>query len=148
MGNKRLWIIAAVTLALDQALKYLLPDASITLIPGVLALNTTKNTGFALGLLPGGAWIALMFSALIVIGILYLLARVRVSGLAAVALGLLVGGALGNLYDRLFLGCVRDMFELLFVDFYIFNIADVGVTVGACLTAVSLLWRGKEWRKK
>lgn len=148
MGNKSLWLIAAITFTLDLALKYFIPEASATLIPGVLALNTTKNTGFALGLLPGGAWIALVFSALIVAGILFLLARVRVRGLAGVALGLLIGGALGNLYDRLFLGYVRDMFELLFMNFYIFNIADVGVTVGALLAAVSLLFFGKEWQKK
>ena len=78
----------------------------------------------------------------------WLLRGMRLSGLAPVAVSLMAGGALGNLLDRLLLGYVQDMFELLFMRFYIFNLADVGVVCGAVLCGVSLLFRPGDWSKK
>ena len=72
----------------------------------------------------------------------------RLSGMAAAGVSLMAGGALGNLIDRAALGYVRDLFELLFVKFYIFNIADVGVVAGAVLCGVSLLWRPQDWSRR
>ena len=66
----------------------------------------------------------------------------RLGGLAA---GLMLGGAVGNLVDRLLRGSVKDMFECLFVRFAVFNAADAFLTVGAVLMAISILAFPKEW---
>ena len=60
----------------------------------------------------------------------------------------LAGGALGNIIDRVLYGAVTDMFELLFIRFYIFNVADVGVVAGAILCGISLLFRPQDWSKR
>ena len=61
--------------------------------------------------------------------------------------GLMLGGAVGNLVDRLLYGYVIDLFELTFVRFYIFNGADVAIVTGAVLCAVSALWFEKQnWK--
>ena len=61
---------------------------------------------------------------------------------------MILGGAAGNAIDRAMYGYVIDMIELLFVDFYIFNIADVGVVCGAILCGISLLFRPQDWSSK
>ena len=59
---------------------------------------------------------------------------------------LMLGGALGNLADRLLTGTVTDMIELLFVRFAVFNVADACLTAGCALMIVSLLFRPGDWR--
>ena len=63
-----------------------------------------------------------------------------------IAAMLMLGGAVGNMLDRFFRGYVIDMFEALFVDFAIFNVADAALTVGTALMALSLLTCPEEWR--
>lgn len=138
----------AVIFALDRIVKSLCRNVNRVLIPGVLALHSAENTGMALGLLQGHALPVLLLSALLVGACVFLLRGTRVQGLGRAAVSMMAGGALGNALDRLTLGFVQDMFELLFVDFYIFNVADVGVTVGAVLCGVSLLFRSQDWSKR
>lgn len=138
----------ALIFALDRIVKILCRNVNRVLIPGVLALHSAKNTGMALGLFQGHALPVLFLSALLVVGCVLLLRGTRVQGLGRVAVSMMAGGALGNALDRLTLGFVQDMFELLFVDFYIFNVADVGVTVGAVLCGISLLFRSQDWSKR
>lgn len=135
-------------LALDRAAKLWLMDTAQVLIPGVLALRPTRNTGMALGLFQGGSAVLAAVSVLLVLLCLWLMRGVRATGLGRFSLALMAGGALGNLWDRLVLGSVQDMFEFLFVDFYIFNVADAGIVIGAALCGVSLLFRPQDWRKK
>lgn len=114
-----------------------------------LRFRLTHNTGasFSLG---GdyGPWIALL--GLFVVGFLLWHGRTVRSRVGAVALGLVVGGALGNLIDRvlrgdgLFNGAVVD-----FIDFQwwpVFNVADMGIVVGGVLLVVSTLLRPAEMR--
>ena len=75
------------------------------------------------------------------------LLRGRVPGnLPRWGLALILGGALGNLADRLIRGYVPDMIETLFISFPIFNVADICITVGCALVMVSLLFRPGDWR--
>ena len=143
------WILpGAAVFVLDRIVKILCRDMNRVLVPGVLALRSAQNTGMALGLFQGSALQVLLLTAALVGACLFLLRGVRVRGLAGIAISMMAGGALGNALDRLFLGYVQDMFELLFMHFYIFNVADVGVTVGAALCALSLLLRPEEWSKR
>ncbi len=143
------WILPGLlVLAADRAVKAAAAGLHQVLIPGVVGLQWTKNTGMALGLFQDSTAGILLLTAALILLCVFLLRGVRVRGLAPVAVSMMAGGALGNLIDRITLGYVQDMIELLFIRFYIFNVADAGVTVGAALCAVSLLFRPPDWSKK
>ena len=137
-----------LVLAADRAVKAGTAGLHQVLIPGVIGLNWTRNTGMALGLFQGSTAGILIATAAVLIACAFLLRGMRLSGLAPIAVSMIAGGALGNIVDRLTLGYVQDMFELLFMRFYIFNAADAGVVIGAVLCGVSLLFRPQDWRKK
>ena len=131
--------------ALDQLVKQLTVHRTAMLIPGVIRLQYTENRGFALGLFDGAGTAALVISLVVFIGVIVCLFRVPRASALRIPLIVICAGALGNLIDRAFLGYVRDMFELLFVRFYVFNLADAYVTLGALACAVLLLRQdGKE----
>jgi signal peptidase II len=135
--------VAALVLAADWLSKaavrrWMVPGQSITILPGFFALTYTRNSGAAFSLFQGGStWLAgvtLVISAGVV---LFALRQGRGRPWLQVALGLILGGALGNLTDRLARGWVVD-----FLDFRVwpvFNLADSSVVVGALLLAWQLL---------
>jgi len=108
------------------------------LIPGVLGLHRTQNTGAAFGILSDTGPLLAVFSAAAIVGIA-IYARRYLTGfwLPRVALLLVLSGAAGNLIDRAFFGAVTDMFRFLFAEWFaIFNVADVWLTCGVVLLAV------------
>ena len=139
--------IALLVLAADQAVKYLACRlrATFTLIPGVLAFTYAENTGMAFSLLSGRSWLLGLISAAVIVLGLLALRRYRLGPLPSVAAMLMLGGAAGNMIDRLLLGYVVDMFEVLLFRFAIFNVADAALTVGCVLMAASLLFNPKDW---
>ena len=147
--KKYTWI-AVVTVIADQAVKALSQRLAgpVTLIPGVLALTYAENTGMAFSLFSGRAWLLGCMSALYILLGWLVLRRYQLGCISRIAAMLMLGGAVGNMLDRLFRGFVIDMFEALFVDFAIFNVADAALTVGTVLMAFSLLLRPEEWREK
>lgn len=149
MKRAIIWTLPGFTVfLLDRIVKMLCGDIERVVIPGILALRSARNTGMALGLFQDNALVILILSVLLVGACLFLLRGVKVRGLGCVAISMIAGGALGNGVDRLFLGFVQDMFELLFVDFYIFNVADVGVVAGVGLCILSMLLRPQDWSKR
>lgn len=106
-------------------------------IPGVLRLHYIENIGasFSLGEGFGAAFILL---ALVVSAgsIVYLLRAPIVSKVETAGLALLVGGAIGNAIDRLLFGYVVDFLATEFIDFPVFNIADIGITCGVVLAFI------------
>ena len=148
---KRYGWIAALALVLDQLTKLWaqgLGDARLVLIPGVVGLRYAENTGMAFSLLSGRPWLlGVLSAALIVLGALAL-RRYRLGALPSVAAMLMLGGAAGNMLDRLLRGYVVDMVETLFIQFPIFNLADACLTVGCVLMAWSLICRPKDWSEK
>lgn len=143
------WVLPGVGIfLLDRLFKYLFFDAKEVLIPGVLALTGAKNTGMALGMMQGNALLILIASAVLIAVCAWCLRKYRISGMAAFGFSIIAGGAIGNALDRALYGYVIDMIELLFIDFYIFNIADVGVVCGAILCGISLLFRPQDWSNK
>ena len=135
-GFRWLWP-GLLVLLLDRLIKWI----HLTVSEG----HTVRNTGMAFGMFQGNSPVILIVSVLLVIACFFLLRNTRPSGLAPIALSMIAGGARGNMIDRLAYGYVIDMFKPLFMDFYIFNIADVGVVVGAVLCAVSLRFRPQDW---
>lgn len=144
-ATARAWALAgglcAAVLAADQAIKArvedrLFPGEQVDVL-GPLKLTLAHNTGVAFGL-AGGAGVGLVLvtaAALALIG--YLFAREPVRKGMWVAVGLLAGGALGNLVDRLLAGEVTDYIE---VDSWPpFNLADIAITVGVVLIVLIYL---------
>ena len=131
-----------VLLAADQALKYWVTQnldlfESAPLIPGLVELKYIQNTGGGWSILSGYTWLLSLLTALVVVFILVLLIRRVVRHpLGLWACALLLAGGLGNLIDRLRLGYVVDMFNFQFMNFPVFNIADICVVVGTILAAV------------
>lgn len=142
--------IAGLTVLVDQLVKWGCAGLTrpVTLLPGVLALTYAENTGMAFSLLSGRAWgLGIVSVGCILLGWL-ILRRYRLGRVSRIAAMLMLGGAVGNLLDRMIRGYVVDMFEVLFMEFAIFNVADAALTVGAGLMALSLLLRPEEWREK
>ena len=123
MNRKALWIFPGLlVLGIDRLVKMISMDTFYRrLIPGVLALHPTRNTGMALGLFQNRSYVILAISVILVLLSIRFIRRIKPTGLAAASISMIAGGALGNMIDRLAYGYVIDMFELLFVDFYIFN---------------------------
>ena len=149
--TKGLVILVAVLYLLDQATKWwvlnhVMNPPQVIPVTGFFNLVLGFNTGVSFGLFgQAPAWLLMAFTLAIVAGLLVWIHRSD-SRLTASALGLVVGGALGNLLDRLRQGAVTD-----FLDFYIgsyhwpaFNLADVAIVCGGGLLLVeSVLARGK-----
>lgn len=147
---RKFYWIAALTVAVDQLVKALCVglDGRVTLIPGVLALMYAENTGMAFSLFSGSAWALGVVSAVCILAGWLALRRYRLGGISRVAAMLMLGGAAGNMIDRFLRGYVVDMFEVLFVKFAIFNVADAALTVGTALMIFSLIFRPDEWQAK
>lgn len=149
-SHRLLWLIPLAVLALDRWAKLAspaLPPEGLTLIPGVLGLRYAENRGITFSLLSGVPWLLGCVSLAAVLVMLWVLLKKPLPLLPRIGLLLMLGGAAGNMLDRFFLGYVPDMIEFLFVNFAIFNVADVCLTVGCVLLIVSLLFRPTDWKE-
>ncbi len=132
-------LVGAVVLALDQfskwlALARLVPGEPVDVVPGVLRLTLTRNPGAAFGLFADRTTLLVAVAAALLAAILYLLWRERrPSAPVAAGLGLALGGAAGNLVDRLRWGAVVDFLDLRV--WPVFNLADVALVLGGALLA-------------
>lgn len=142
------WQVAIVVVLVDQISKmlaraHLRPDYAVDVISGFFRLTLVHNSGAAFGLFPGGRFFFVTVAVAVVVGLI-LYARVASDGslLRVIALGLGVGGAAGNLVDRLAFGRVTD-----FLDFHfwpVFNLADSAIVVGLVTLALTSVLRGEE----
>lgn len=131
------WIFAALIFAVDQLTKALVkmhmaPNQSIPVIDNILHLTYVQNTGAAFSLLKGRVFFFVVVSFAVIAVIVYYLIRLpKEKKLFKFTLALVLGGAFGNLVDRLRFGYVVD-----FIDFRIwpvFNVADSSVVIGVLL---------------
>ena len=144
MSRTALYVLALLILLADQATKAWLRATvafgeSIPLFPGVFHITHARNTGAAFSLLEGATPLLAMAAVLVIAAIVYTARRAgtRLPLSLALALALPLGGALGNLWDRLRLGYVTDLFDFRLINFPVFNVADSAITVGIGL----LVWR-------
>lgn len=141
------FILIFAVLAADQISKALV-DANLALgesaplVGGIVQLTSVHNTGAAWGILPNARWLFLIATPVLclLIALLLIRRRRRIGPLGRVCLSLLLAGAVGNYIDRALLGYVRDMFELCFMRFPVFNVADSAITVGAALLCADTLF--------
>ena len=144
--------IAAAVVILDQivkliALDRLAPGVPVDVVPGLVALTLVRNPGLAFGLLSGipagWRWVVGLLSLLALAVLLRVALRVLPRGgwREQTAIGLIFGGAVGNLIDRTRFGSVVDFVDVYFRDWHwpAFNVADSAITVGVALLALGLI---------
>lgn len=140
----RLWWVALPAIAIDRVCKAVIvrtmaPGQVRTVLPGALSWAYTRNRGMAFSLFSGAAVLPVLTLLLIAGLLIWMLRHPEAGDMLRTGLWLIVGGGLGNLYDRLAYGYVVDFIRLDFVNFAIFNPADVFVCAGAVLVAVAVL---------
>lgn len=146
-------IVAILILIADQGLKYwvtvniALDTGHVTLIPGVLELTNIHNNGAAFSMLEHAPhWIFILFTLVFAAIAVFCLRRNVVHGkVGRWSVVLVLAGAVGNCIDRILSGYVVDMFNLLFVRFAVFNLADVFIVVaGITLCLHVIFYRGDD----
>lgn len=139
-------VIAALLVLVDQAVKFLVRSTltlggSFVLIPNVLNITYVRNTGAAFSSFSNAttilAVISLVVSILIFLAIILKWIR---HPFGRFILMLLLAGAVGNFLDRSVVGYVTDMIQLLFVNFAVFNIADILLVVGGILLVIYVIF--------
>ena len=151
--QKKYNIIIAVLLllvvALDQVSKFLLTDKNFVIIKNFISVLYKQNTGAAWSILEGQVIllciITFVFLVMLVVFDHYFKEK---NTLYSIAYGLVLGGALGNLFDRMVYGFVRDFIKLDFIEFPIFNIADSALTIGViCFLIFFIFFYGRKKKK-
>ena len=138
-------LAAAALIGIDQAIKLwatnvLQPVGAMPLIPHVVELRFVLNPGMAFSLLSGRQlFLIVATSAALILVAYWLLFRSRNDRLQQAALILVLGGGIGNLIDRVLNGEVVDYINPLFIDFAVFNFADILVCVGVALWVLVIL---------
>ena len=106
---------------------------------GPIALTLVHNSGAAFGMGQGGGMLFVAMAAIIVIAIVvWIVLAKQTRTLEIVSLGLIAAGGIGNCIDRLTTGYVVDFIQFTFVDFPVFNIADMCITIGVVLLFVTM----------
>lgn len=145
--------LALVTVVLDQLTKAwllaqgLVPGESIRVLP-FFRLTLVYNPGVSFGLLASsgaGRWLLVLFALAVVIAV-GVVARNLTRPLSAVALGLIMGGAVGNnVIDRVRFGWVTDFLDFSGLGFpWVFNVADTAINVGVALLLIEVLLGGRD----
>lgn len=112
-------------------------------LPDLMALTNLHNRGAAWSMFNGAQVFFIVITIFALIVILYLMYRCRHSVKEMIPLCLILAGTLGNFIDRLRLGYVVDMFELLPINFPVFNVADSCLTVGVVILGIVILQEGE-----
>ena len=135
-------IIAAALVVVDQVVKYLVMTniplgEHVPFLPYILDLTYVTNTGAAFSIFSAHTWVlALVSLVMSVILALALWKNFFHHPFGKLSLALLLAGAVGNLIDRAFRGFVVDMFNVLFMHFAVFNVADICVVVGGIAAGI------------
>jgi len=141
------FFVAIVVLFADQILKSIvsqnmLLNEKITIFNNILSVTKIYNTGAAFGIFQNKALFLAAFSIFVIVLISVYLIRTykSLSFINAIAWGLVLGGTVGNLVDRISLGYVLDYIRLDFVNFPICNLADLSINCGAALLIIYVLF--------
>ncbi|HJF54361.1 MAG TPA: signal peptidase II [Limosilactobacillus coleohominis] len=147
-NNKLNWLpycgAVVFLIGADQLLKWwvannILHNQTRPLIPGLVELTNLRNDGAAWSLLEGKQWFFAIVSIIAIAVLIYLMHRFKGQWLVELSLSLIFAGTIGNFIDRLRFGYVIDMFELMPINFPVFNIADACLTVGVVILIIIVL---------
>lgn len=149
-----LWAVIAVLIIIaDQVAKYLVVQNIgaydiVSVIPKVLEFVYVKNTGAAFSILDNMTWLLGLISvAFCVLAVIFVMKKQPKDKMLMLSISMLFGGAMGNGIDRIFRGFVVDFIETAFIDFPVFNIADVAITGGAIILIIYIIKKDAEEMK-
>lgn len=134
------FIISIVIIIIDQVTKFCLYGMSCSLIGDFLWLESTLNTGASFGMLKNGTVFFIIFSIPMTALMIWLIVSKKYDygKFFKITLGVLLGGTIGNLIDRIFFAGVRDFIYFKSINFAIFNVADIAITVATIMLVVFL----------
>ena len=134
---RKIILISILTLVIDiltkqLVLNYMLEHQSLTIIEHFFSITFAKNTGVAFSFLEGQVPLIIIMTSIIILFILKYIKTTNPSKYETICYGLIIGGALGNLIDRLIYGYVIDFldFNIFGYSFPIFNLADTAIVIG------------------
>ena len=142
------YIIGIIIVAIDQlikvgVIKYISIIDSKTIIPGILNFTYLENRGVAFGLFSGGGIVFILLSSVILVAIVGMIEKSKnEEPFFTILLAFIMGGAVGNLIDRIRFGYVVDFIHFTFFP-YVFNFADSCVVIGSIVLAAYLVFLDK-----
>lgn len=143
-------LIALLTVFLDIVSKYLtlqllIPaGGEVVVIPYVLNFCYVENRGAAFGILKDHRWVFMTVSIILIALLIVMLKNTNITHkLFLTSVAMILGGGIGNMIDRIFVGYVVDFLKVTFIDFPVFNIADSAVVVGTALLALYFIFFDK-----
>lgn len=150
------YILAFFIIGMDQLTKWLIVKnmdlgESIPVIENFLYITSHRNRGAAWGILQGQMWFFYIITAIVIVGIVYYMAKyAKGKTLLGLSLGLMLGGAIGNFIDRLFRKEVVDFVDtyIFGYDFPIFNVADSALVIGVGLLMIQMFREEREAKEK
>jgi signal peptidase II len=136
------YLAALIIFILDQITKYIIaitmrPGQTIPILKNILHLTYVQNRGAAFGLFYGKLWFLIPAGMILVILMLYYYFRSQKSYWMQIPLGLIIGGSLGNISDRIFRQYVVDFIDFRF--WPVFNLADTMINIGVFLIVIRLI---------
>lgn len=145
------YLIALGVIFLDMLTKFLIVPAdeslwkSTSLIGDFLWITPSKNIGAGFSILSGKVWLLILVTVIFLVGLtIYQFMFPKKSKIYNIALSLIFAGAIGNLIDRIFFGYVRDFLYFKFINFPVFNVADMALTFGVIILIVYILFFAKK----
>lgn len=138
-------ILSAVIVGVDQLIKFfvcnfLQPVGSVEVIPGLFSLKYVENKGAAFGMMANMRWVFIVFTIVVIAIMLFIVFKKKIKNKLFISSSiLLIGGGIGNLIDRIFLGYVIDYLSLSFFP-PVCNFADYCITVGTVILLIYLLF--------
>lgn len=147
MKNKFIYIFGAVVVIIDQLLKMFIDDCRI-IISDFFYITPVKNYGAAWSILPNKTIFLIIVSIIVLIILFRYQSYFKMNIRNKIAFGLLYGGLLGNLLDRVMLRYVRDFldFRIFNYNYPIFNLADIALVIGVILLGIAIL-KGEDHAK-
>ena len=146
--KKNVLIVAFITLLIDLLTKYFVFSVNklIVVIKNFFVIEPVKNSGAAFSMFDNMNFFLIFVSIVVLIYLLRYIKYAEVTKLDFISYGLIIGGLLGNLYDRLVFGYVRDFLSFSFgaFDFAIFNVADMAIVIGVIIYIFLILSRRKK----
>ena len=125
---------ASFILIIDLTTKAVTEGQHIGIVDGFISIFSSHNTGAAWSMLNKHTWLLVVLSIIFICIILFTNYKFKQKNMMySIGFGLVIGGAIGNLIDRVAFGYVRDFISLDFINFPIFNIADCAITIGVVL---------------
>ncbi|MCF8564446.1 signal peptidase II [Alicyclobacillus tolerans] len=146
------YALALVVYGLDQWIKWTVRHhmalyAEHPVFPPVLYLDYIRNPGAAFGILPNQRFLLVLIALVVIAFVVYVQRKLKGRWFPQIGLGLVLGGAIGNLSDRLFFGWVTDYVYFKIINFPVFNLADVCIDAGVVILLLYTLLKDRAQTK-